>query len=261
MLPVCHPLDGVRKLFRFEVLNVEPHLSQCIYFVGTGFRMKEERLRVPGVDGDQVQLGFSFEKAVLEHKIASLQTKVICDLTLNTGRFYMGVAGGIQHHFRHNRFENLLKAGKVSEIRTKYANRSNYATMNKIEHIGIAVSNLEESNRLFERLLGVAHYKIEEVASEGVRTSFFQVGDIKIELLEATRPDSPIAKFIEKRGEGIHHLAFATTDIETELSNKKETGFHLLNEVPKDGADNKRIAFLHPKTTNGVLIELCQDKK
>lgn len=133
--------------------------------------------------------------------------------------------------------------------------------MKKLEHIGIAVSNLEESNRLFERLLGVAHYKIEEVASEGVRTSFFKVGDLKIELLEATRPDSPIAKFIEKKGEGIHHIAFATEDIESQIANQKSEGFQLINETPKDGADNKLIAFLHPKTTNGVLVELCQDKK
>jgi methylmalonyl-CoA/ethylmalonyl-CoA epimerase len=133
--------------------------------------------------------------------------------------------------------------------------------MNKLEHIGIAVNNLEESNRLFERLLGVAHYKIEEVASEGVRTSFFKVGDIKIELLEATKPDSPIAKFIEKKGEGLHHLAFAVNDLAEELHSKKTAGFQLINESPKDGADNKLIAFLHPKTTNGVLIELCQDKK
>jgi methylmalonyl-CoA/ethylmalonyl-CoA epimerase len=132
--------------------------------------------------------------------------------------------------------------------------------MNKLEHIGIAVTNLEESNRLFERLLGVAHYKIEEVASEGVRTSFFKVGDIKIELLQATRPDSAIAKFIEKRGEGLHHLAFATTDLEEEISDKKNDGFQMINESPKDGADNKRIAFLHPKTTNGVLVEICEDK-
>jgi methylmalonyl-CoA/ethylmalonyl-CoA epimerase len=223
--------------------------------------MKEERLRMPRVDGYQVKLRLTFEKAVFEHQVTATQTEIIGNLTLYPGGLYVRIAGGIQHHFRHNRFENLLKAGKVSEIRTKYANRSNYATMNKIEHIGIAVSNLEESNRLFERLLGVAHYKIEEVASEGVRTSFFKVGDIKIELLEATRPDSPIAKFIEKRGEGIHHLAFATDSIENEISGKKEEGFGLLNEVPKDGADNKRIAFLHPKTTNGVLVELCQDKK
>src|ERR1700754_1872121 len=133
--------------------------------------------------------------------------------------------------------------------------------MNKLEHIGIAVSNLEESNRLFERLLGVSHYKIEEVASEGVRTSFFQVGDLKIELLEATKPDSPIAKFIEKKGEGIHHIAFATNDITQQIATHKSAGFQLISEQPKDGADNKLIAFLHPKSTNGVLVELCQDKK
>ena len=132
--------------------------------------------------------------------------------------------------------------------------------MNKLEHIGIAVSNLEESNRLFERLLGVAHYKVEEVESEGVRTSFFKVGDLKIELLEATKPDSPIAKFIEKRGEGIHHLAFATPNIEQEIKDLKGEGFQMINETPKDGADNKLIAFLHPKTTKSVLIELCSDK-
>ncbi len=133
--------------------------------------------------------------------------------------------------------------------------------MKKLEHIGIAVSNLEESNRLFERLLGVAHYKIEEVPSEGVRTSFFKVGDIKIELLEATKPDSPIARFIEKKGEGIHHIAFSTDNIESEISNQKAEGFQVLNETPKSGADNKLIAFLHPKTTNSVLVEICQDKK
>lgn len=131
--------------------------------------------------------------------------------------------------------------------------------MNKLEHIGIAVSNLEESNRLFERLLGVAHYKIEEVASEGVRTSFFKVGDIKIELLESTSPDSPIAKFIEKRGEGIHHLAFATDNLPEEMQVKKSNGFQLLSDTPKAGADDKSIAFLHPKSTNNVLIELCTD--
>lgn len=133
--------------------------------------------------------------------------------------------------------------------------------MKKLEHIGIAVSNLEESNRLFARLLGVSHYKIENVPSEGVRTSFFMVGDLKIELLEATKPDSPIAKFIEKRGEGVHHLAFATDDIQKEMTSKKSDGFQLISETAKNGADNKSIAFLHPKTTNGVLVELCQDKK
>ncbi|TYA52163.1 methylmalonyl-CoA epimerase [Formosa maritima] len=133
--------------------------------------------------------------------------------------------------------------------------------MNKIEHIGIAVKNLNESNDLFSKLFGKPHYKIEKVASEGVNTSFFKVGENKIELLEATKPDSPIAKFIEKKGEGIHHIAFDVTDIEAEISRLKEEGFIVLNETPKKGADNKLVAFLHPKSTNGVLIELCQDIK
>jgi methylmalonyl-CoA/ethylmalonyl-CoA epimerase len=133
--------------------------------------------------------------------------------------------------------------------------------MEKLEHIGIAVKNLEESNRLFAKLLGKPHYKIEEVASEGVRTSFFDVGGVKIELLEATRPDSPIATFIEKKGEGIHHLAFRVSQLETEMKAKSDEGFTLLAQQPKDGADNKRIVFLHPKTTNGVLVEMCEDKK
>lgn len=132
--------------------------------------------------------------------------------------------------------------------------------MEKLEHIGIAVKNLEESNRLFAKLLGKPHYKIEEVASEGVRTSFFDVGGVKIELLEATRPDSPIATFIEKKGEGIHHLAFGVSRIENEMKTKSVEGFTLLAQHPKDGADNKRIVFMHPKSTNGVLIEMCEDK-
>jgi len=131
--------------------------------------------------------------------------------------------------------------------------------MNKIEHIGIAVKNLEFSNRLFEKLLGTASYKEEEVASEGVKTSFFKTGTNKIELLEATNPESPIAKFIEKKGEGIHHIAFDVTDIEAEMKRLQLEGFILLNEIPKKGADNKLVAFLHPKHTNGVLIELCQE--
>jgi len=133
--------------------------------------------------------------------------------------------------------------------------------MNKLEHIGIAVKNLDESNALFARLLGKPHYKVEEVESEGVRTSFFEVGGIKIELLEATRPDSPIAKFIEKRGEGIHHLAFDADPLEDKMRELKEEGFVLLAETPKSGADNKAIVFLHPKTTQGVLVEICQEKK
>jgi methylmalonyl-CoA/ethylmalonyl-CoA epimerase len=132
--------------------------------------------------------------------------------------------------------------------------------MNKLEHIGIAVKNLEESNRLFAKLLGKPHYKIEAVESEGVRTSFFDVGGIKIELLEATRPDSAIAKFIEKRGEGLHHLAFDTNPIQEKMSELKTQGFTLLSDSPKPGADNKEIVFMHPKTTNGVLVELCHEK-
>ncbi|WP_435623981.1 methylmalonyl-CoA epimerase [Flagellimonas sp.] len=131
--------------------------------------------------------------------------------------------------------------------------------MNKIEHIGIAVKDLEASNDLFKNLFGVEHYKIEEVASEGVRTSFFKSGPNKIELLEATNPNSAIAKFLEKKGEGIHHVAFATEDLEKEMKRLEGEGFVILPGFPKEGADNKRVAFLHPKGTNGVLVELCQD--
>jgi methylmalonyl-CoA/ethylmalonyl-CoA epimerase len=133
--------------------------------------------------------------------------------------------------------------------------------MKKIEHIGIAVKNLDESNALFAKLFGKSHYKIEAVESEGVNTSFFKVGPNKIELLEATKPESPIAKFLEKKGEGIHHIAFAVEDIKSEILRLKSEGFVVLNETPKKGADNKLVAFLHPKTSNGVLIELCQDDK
>ncbi|WBX77087.1 methylmalonyl-CoA epimerase [Tenacibaculum ovolyticum] len=133
--------------------------------------------------------------------------------------------------------------------------------MDKIEHIGIAVKDLEKSNELFAALFGEPHYKVEEVASEGVKTSFFKSGPNKIELLEATKADSPIAKFIEKKGEGIHHIAFAVNDIKTEIKRLQKEGFTVLNEIPKKGADNKLVAFLHPKTTNGVLIELCEEIK
>ncbi len=131
--------------------------------------------------------------------------------------------------------------------------------MQKIEHIGIAIKNLEEANDLYAKLLGTAHYKIEEVASENVRTSFFKSGPNKVELLEATHPDSPIAKFIDKKGEGIHHIAFAVNDINAEIKRLKAEGFVILNETPKKGADNKWVTFIHPKTTSGVLIELCQE--
>lgn len=131
--------------------------------------------------------------------------------------------------------------------------------MDKIEHIGIAVKDLKKSNELFATLLGSSHYKIEEVISEGVKTSFFKSGPTKIELLEATSIESPIAKFIQKKGEGIHHIAFAVSNITSEIARLKAEGFTVLNETPKKGADNKLVAFLHPKSTNGVLIELCQE--
>jgi len=133
--------------------------------------------------------------------------------------------------------------------------------MKKIEHIGIAVKDIENSNHLFSALFGKEHYKTESVESEGVITSFFKCGPNKIELLQATSKDSPIAKFIEKRGEGIHHIAFAVKDIQQEMQRLENEGFTLLNKVPKKGADNKLVCFVHPKTANGVLIELCQEIK
>lgn len=133
--------------------------------------------------------------------------------------------------------------------------------MLKIEHIGIAVKNLEESNELFAKLLGKPHYKTEIVASEGVSTSFFKTGPNKIELLEAQHEESPIARFIQKRGEGVHHIAFAVEDIREEMKRLEKEGFILLNKEPKFGADNKLVCFLHPKSSNGVLIELCQERE
>lgn len=130
----------------------------------------------------------------------------------------------------------------------------------KIEHIGIAVRSFEKSNPLFALLFDKQPYKEEFVESEGVKTSFFMLGDSKIELLEATREDSPIAKYLDKRGEGMHHIAFEVEDIHAEMERLRGEGIRLLNEQPKDGADNKLICFLHPKDTNGVLIELCQEK-
>jgi methylmalonyl-CoA/ethylmalonyl-CoA epimerase len=133
--------------------------------------------------------------------------------------------------------------------------------MLKIEHIGIAVKNIEQSNDLFTKLFGKAPYKMEKVESENVSTSFFMMGESKIELLEATNPDSAIAKFIDKKGEGIHHIAYEVENIIEEMKRLKGEGFTLLSEEPKKGADNKLICFLHPKGTNGVLIELCQEIK
>lgn len=134
------------------------------------------------------------------------------------------------------------------------------AGLNKIEHLGIAVSDLETSEQIFKDILGVASYKREEVESEGVITSFFKVGENKIELLQATNPDSPIAKFIEAKGEGIHHVAFAVDDIDSEIERLMGLGYRMIHEKPKDGADGKRIAFMHPKGSNRVLVELCADK-
>ncbi len=131
--------------------------------------------------------------------------------------------------------------------------------MNKIEHIGIAVKDLEAANQVYQSLLGQEPYKTESVESEGVNTSFFKCGGSKIELLEATNENSPIARFIAKKGEGVHHVAFAVEDIKAEIRRLKKEGFVVLNEEPKRGADNKWVAFLHPKSANGVLIELCQE--
>jgi methylmalonyl-CoA/ethylmalonyl-CoA epimerase len=133
--------------------------------------------------------------------------------------------------------------------------------LKKIEHLGIAVKNLEESNELFSRLFGKGNYKTETVESEGVSTSFFMMGDTKIELLESTREDSAISKFIDKRGEGIHHIAFAVDDIYEEIGRLKDEGFKVLHDEPFKGADNKLVAFLHPKSTNGVLVEICQERE
>lgn len=132
--------------------------------------------------------------------------------------------------------------------------------MRKIEHLGIAVSDLESAKKLFSKLLGKGSYKEESVAGEGVNTAFFMVGETKVELLEAMRADSPIARFIEKKSEGVHHIAFDVEDIRREVKRLKEQGFEILNEEPKEGADNKLVVFLHPRSTNGVLVELCQEK-
>lgn len=131
--------------------------------------------------------------------------------------------------------------------------------MNKIEHLGIAVKNLVEANEMYSKLFNQEPYKLETVESEGVSTSFFKVGENKIELLEATNPESAIAKFIEKKGEGIHHVAFDVDDIYAEMERLRKEGFTILNEEPKKGADNKLVCFIHPKSANGVLIELCQE--
>ena len=132
--------------------------------------------------------------------------------------------------------------------------------MQKIEHIGIAVKNIDDSNILYSKLFNVAPYKMETVESEKVITSFFRVGANKIELVQSIEPDGTIAKFIEKRGEGMHHIAFSVVDIKAEMQRLESEGFVLLNKEPKKGADNKLVCFVHPKSANGVLIELCQER-
>ncbi|OFY91549.1 MAG: methylmalonyl-CoA epimerase [Bacteroidetes bacterium RIFCSPLOWO2_12_FULL_31_6] len=133
--------------------------------------------------------------------------------------------------------------------------------MNKIEHIGIAVSSLESANEIYSKLLNTQPYKSETVESEGVITSFFKAGESKIELLEATNNESPIHQFIEKKGQGVHHIAFAVEDIKSEMERLRKEGFVVLSDEPKKGADNKLVCFIHPKSANGVLIELCQEIK
>jgi methylmalonyl-CoA/ethylmalonyl-CoA epimerase len=133
--------------------------------------------------------------------------------------------------------------------------------MQKIEHIGIAVKDINESNKLFAKLLNTEHYKMEEVESEGVITSFFKIGDVKIELLQATKPESAIHKFVETKGEGVHHIAFAVENVNEELERLKNEGFDAIHQQAKDGADGKVIAFLHPKSTNKVLTEICADAR
>jgi methylmalonyl-CoA/ethylmalonyl-CoA epimerase len=130
----------------------------------------------------------------------------------------------------------------------------------KIEHLGIAVKDLNVSIPLYEKLFQTPCYKTEAVESEGVKTAFFQIGESKIELLEASNPESPIAKFLEKRGAGFHHVAFEVDDIDEEIERLSNEGFQLIHSTPKDGADNKRIAFLHPKSSDGLLVELCMEK-
>jgi methylmalonyl-CoA/ethylmalonyl-CoA epimerase len=132
--------------------------------------------------------------------------------------------------------------------------------LRKIEHLGIAVKSIEESLKVYEELLGTNCYKSELVESENVRTAFLQIGESKIELLEATNPDSPIAKFLEKKGQGFHHVAFDVENIDKEIERLKGLNYQLIHQSPKPGADNKLIAFLHPKSTEGLLVELCQEK-
>lgn len=141
-----------------------------------------------------------------------------------------------------------------------FVSKTHFTMIKNVEHLGIAVQDLNNANELFRKLLGGEHYKVEDVASEDVSTSFFKVGNTKVELLEGSGEESAISKYIDKKGEGIHHVAFEVDDINEEMTRLRKEGFQLLNDEPKEGADNKLVCFLHPKSTSGVLVELCQEK-
>ncbi len=254
-----HPLDRVRVLFLLVVLYIVQHLSQGIHLVSSALGMKQEALVVTRVDRDQVQFHLALNRAVLKYKVSGAQPQIIFYLLLNLRCLDMCIARCLNHYLAFG-LKTLGIPEKFPHLDKNSKEPRNSSTMKKLEHIGIAVRNLEESTLLFAKLLGVAHYKIEEVASEGVRTSFFNVGGIKIELLEATRPDSAIATFIEKRGEGLHHLAFDVDNAKAKIAGLTADGFMVLSEKPFPGADNKLVAFIHPKTTNHVLVEICQEK-
>jgi len=166
------------------------------------------------------------------------------------------------HHYYgwHKVTKTITGKSKILIVAINETIGKNYTEMIKIEHLGIAVKDLSKSIELFEQLLSTPCYKTEEVASEAVKTAFFQIGESKIELLEASNEQSAISKFIVKKGEGLHHVAFEVDDIEAEMRRLSALGFELLNEQPKKGADNKLVCFVHPKTTNGVLVELCQEQ-
>lgn len=149
----------------------------------------------------------------------------------------------------------------MDELCTSYCLNFYLRTMIKLEHIGIAVKDLRVSNELFRKLLGKPAYKEEIVEGEAVKTSFFEIGESKLELLEAMNESSAISKYLDKNREGIHHLAFAVDNMDSEIQRLKNEGFQFINETPKEGADNKWVVFLHPKSTNGVLVELCSERK
>ena len=215
--------------------------------------MKQKRLVVPRIDGDHIQLYFAIHIGIVEDHRAAGKPQVVLYLLLDSGQLYVYV--GCLFHSSANPYEiALIFVAIVCAVDKIKQN------MNKIEHIGIAVRDLAEARQTFSRFLGQEPYKEETVESEGVTTLFYQVGEVKIELLAATRSDSAIARFIEKRGEGIHHIAFGTSDVEGESERLRQQGFVILNDRAKAGADNMLINFLHPKGLHGVLAELCQEK-